>query len=191
MTASDEIASAEILTTLGKFVTSFSYLLLALEKSTITLLSPGPVGSIVPETVIKQRTLLRAALSDRTASPMVSTFFSVIYEKWKDNLCDGDREILKHLRRELDDVIKERNRLMHDAWFWVVKSSNQNDGVLIRERLRANGRGVEIEEQEYSLERMNDLVENVRRLAGVVLMMVWDYRSGRNHEICERLNNRR
>lgn len=59
-------------TALSKFVVSFSGLLHSLETSTVQLIAPFCDGD--------QMMRMNAAITDRTASPIVGAFFSVFYE---------------------------------------------------------------------------------------------------------------
>ncbi len=97
----------QIYLSLGKFVVSFSHLLHALEESTIFLFGLGPDGA--------RTILIKAALTDRTAYPISSAFFSVFYQKWGDFVTNDDL-IMKVLRKEIQDLIEKRNRIMHDSW---------------------------------------------------------------------------
>src|SRR3546814_17731785 len=87
---------------LGRFVVRFSGLLTALELSTVRMFDLGPDG---PRTM-----LIEAALSERTASPIAASFFSVFHKKWDGLLTVDDLEILKTLRREIEALIKECGR---------------------------------------------------------------------------------
>jgi len=157
---------------LGRFVVSFSSLLHNLETSTIHLLSPEPNG--------RQWLLLRAAVADRTASPIGSAFFSVFHKRWEGALTEDDIKILKAMRRELDDLIKERNRLMHDAWMSTTKGADQGPHALTRVRVRAHGSGVEYEAKAYPPTVLANLVQDVDRLSSVVNGAVWYYRPGQS-----------
>lgn len=157
---------------LGRFVVSFSRLLHALESSTIHLLSPEPNG--------RQLLLLGAALAERTAMPISSAFFSVFYKRWEGTLTEIDIKILKAMRLELDDLIKERNRLMHDAWLSTSIDEEEGPHALTRFRIRKHGKGVDYESQTYPPKALEALVEVADRLSTVVNGAVWYLRRGQS-----------
>ncbi|HEX8163381.1 MAG TPA: hypothetical protein VF538_16035 [Pyrinomonadaceae bacterium] len=97
---------------LGLVVIRFAGLLHSLETSTIQLFGVSPN--------YERDLLFRAALADRTAAPIVSAYISVFMQRWEGLMTAEDNEIIKCLRRELDEVVRERNRLMHDAWMYVT-----------------------------------------------------------------------
>jgi hypothetical protein len=157
---------------LGRFVISFSRLLYALESSTIRLLSPEPNG--------RQHLLLHAALAERTAMPISSAFFSIFYKRWEGTLSEIDIKILKAMRRELDELIKERNRLMHDAWLSTSVGGEEGPHPLTRSRVRTHGSGVDYESQTYQPKTLEALVETADRLSTVVNGAVWYSRRGQS-----------
>ena len=67
---------------LGRFVVCFSHLLNSLEEATVWLFGLGPDG--------ERRILIKAALADRTASPIASAFFSVFFERWGELVTEQD-----------------------------------------------------------------------------------------------------
>jgi hypothetical protein len=150
---------------IGRFVVKFSGLLQALEESTIRLFGFGPDG--------RRYVLIKASLTDRTANPIASSFFSVYFERWGDDLSDGDKKLLKHLRKEIEALIKERNRLMHDVWLGKTVGGESGPHELARHRLRAHGSGAEFETVDYSPQRLNELATTASRLSSVVYSTSW------------------
>jgi hypothetical protein len=80
--------------------------------------------------------------------------------------------------RELDELVKVRNRLMHDAWMTSITGGDPGPHALIRHRVRAHGKGVEYESEAYMPEKLEKLVEDANRLASVVNGAVWYSRPG-------------
>ena len=72
-------------TALGRFVVTFSAVLGSLESSTVRLL--GANG--------QTQRLIEAALADRTAYPIMSSFFSVFHAYWGDKITTGDKAVLR------------------------------------------------------------------------------------------------
>lgn len=167
--AQDEL-DAKICLALGRFVVAFSEVLYALETSTAYLILPTPDGV--------RRTLLNAALADRTAAPIVASFFSVLHKRWEGLVPEADVKILQCLRRELDDLVKERNRLMHDAWMTSIVGGDPAPQPMGRHRVRAHGKGVEYEHVPYPPEKIEQLVQDARRLASAINRAVWYQRDG-------------
>jgi hypothetical protein len=157
---------------LGRFVVSFSGVLYALEQSTVHLVLGGPPAH--------NTILVEAALADRTASPIVSSFFSVFFKRWEGSLTAKDTEIMKCLRRELDDVVKERNRIMHDAWLSKSVGGDPGPHAMSRLRVRAHGGGVEHEITDYPPNKVEGLVDTLNRLASVIWASVWYMRKGQS-----------
>jgi hypothetical protein len=179
-TPEQEELNAKTYMALGRYVVAFSGLLHALESSTVHLIVPEPDG--------RKMMLLGAALSERTASPVVAAFFSVFYKHWEGQMSDDDTAVMKCLRRELEDVVKERNRLMHDAWMGRTVGGDPGPHALARHRVRAHGTGVEFESEIYPPERLAELAEDVTRLSSVVNGSVWYHRPGqRGPELAERI----
>ncbi len=152
-------------TALGKFVVSFSGLLHSLETSTVQL--------IAPFCEYGQMMRMNTAIADRTASPIVGAFFSVFYERWKSHIGTDEKKILKVLRRELDSVVKERNRLMHDVWMYKTGGEDPGPNSMSRFRIRAHGEGVEFEDIDYHPEQFDLLTNKVNRLSSVVNGLAW------------------
>jgi hypothetical protein len=155
---------------LGRYVVEFSGLLHALETSTVYLFGLGPDGG--------RTMLIEAALAGRTADPIVSAFFSVFFKRWEGQLTPEDTKIMKCLRREIGDMVTERNRLMHDAWMGKTVGGDPGPHAMSRIRVRAHGTGVEFENIDYPPEKLELLAADLGRLAGVVNGSVWYRRPG-------------
>ncbi len=169
-TAKQKELNEKTYTALGRFVVMFSGVLYAIENATVDLIgAPG-----------RNRMLTQAALADRTASPIVSSFFTVFHEFWNGNLSERDIAIMKCLRRELNDLVKTRNRLMHDAWMTSIVGGEDEPNPLISHRIRAHGEGVEFEHTRYSPEILEQLADEAFRLSGVVNGCVHYERDGQN-----------
>lgn len=163
---------------IGRFVVSFSGLLFSLETSTVQMLHPEPDFT--------RRLRIEAALADRTASPIVSAYFSVFYHFWGEALTESDARIMKCLRRELDEVVQTRNRMMHDAWLSVSVGGDPGPHNMTLHRVRAHGRGVEYESRAFSPSDIHNLSLTVDRLASVVNAAVWYFRPGQQGPELER-----
>jgi|GEM_PF-3657292 len=154
----------ETYTALGRFVVAFSSLLYALETSTVHLMNLG-AG---PHTI-----LIEAALADRTASPIVNSFFSVFFKRWEDHLTPEDLDVMKCLRRELDEIVRKRNRIMHDAWLHITVGDHPGPHPMARYRLRAHGKGVDHEMVRQPPQDIAQLADDLERLATIVNAAVW------------------
>ena len=153
---------------LGHFVVAFSGVLYSLETSTIYLLGISGNG----------RMLVEAALTDRTAAPIVSSFFSVFHARWGDVLTKGDKQIMKCLRRELNELVRVRNRLMHDAWMSSTIGGDPGPHPLSGFRVRAHGEGVNYETTNYHPNDLEALIADAKRLSSNVNGTVWYQRPG-------------
>jgi hypothetical protein len=155
---------------LGHFVVEFSGLLNALEYATLLLIGPGvsAVGNL----------LLKAALADRTAFPIMSSFFSVFFQRWTGQLTDDDTKIMKCLRKEITHLIEKRNRLMHDVWMYKAVGGDPGPHDMVRHRIRAHGGGVEFETESLGPPDLEALASDAKRLTEVVAGAVWYLRPG-------------
>ncbi|WP_345854671.1 hypothetical protein [Shewanella algae] len=180
VTDEQEEVNIETFMALGRFVVSFSNLLNSLEESTVYLF--GLAGNF------QESLMLKAALSDRTAYPISSSFFSVFFQRWGDSVTEEDAKIMGALRNEINNLIKKRNRVMHDAWMNTsggVKESHPMSTM----RVRAHSKGAEYDLEEQTPEKVLDLVETAKRLSDVVTGVVWYCKPGmKGPEVAERFH---
>ncbi|MBD2038397.1 hypothetical protein H6F76_25935 [Leptolyngbya sp. FACHB-321] len=169
---------------LGRFVVCFSHLLNSLEEATVWLFGLGPDG--------ERTILIKAALADRTASPIASAFFSVFFERWGELVTDQDSRIIRCLRKEIEGLIKTRNRIMHDAWMSKTIGGNPGPHSMSLVRVRAHGSGAEYDSVDYGPEDVTNIANDAGRLASVVNAIAWYMKPGQNgpevaerFEICE------
>lgn len=155
-------------TALGRFVVAFSAVLGSLESSTVRLL--GANG--------QTQRLIEAALADRTAYPIMSSFFSVFHAYWGDKITTGDKAVLRQLRRELTSLIEIRNRLMHDDWMSTAVGGDEGPHPLSRMRVRAHGSGVEYEIEPHPPHSLEQLAADATRLSSCINGAVWYCRPG-------------
>ncbi len=160
---------------LGRFVVKFSVVLWALENATVLLIGMDGHSFLLSG---KRMLLLQGALTDRTASPIVSTFFSVLHERWAGALTEGDKQIMKCLRRELEALVQLRNRLMHDAWASTSVGDDPEPNPFSLLRVRSHGTGVEYKSAHYLPTEIEGLSADAERLAEIVRMCVSYYREG-------------
>ena len=154
---------------IGRFAVEFSGVLNELESSTIHLVALGGFSLS-----------LHAALADRTAAAIVASFFSVAQVHWKEQLTDGDREILAGLRRELEDLIKLHDRLMRDAWMAANLGGEADARPTSRQRVIAHSLGVDFKHQNYRPTDIELLVLHAHRLSGLVHATAWYHRPGQD-----------
>lgn len=155
---------------LGRYVVAFSGLLNALESSTVHLVTRDS----------REMKLLDAALGDRTASPIVAAYFAVFYTCWEGQMYEKDFSVMKCLRRELEDVVKERNRLMHDAWLSSAAGAYSGTIPMTQYRKRAHGTGVDYESVFYPPEKLELLSDDLNRLSSIVNATAWYGRRGQS-----------
>lgn len=184
MTTEEQIAlNQSTYLALGRFVVCFSYLLNSLEESTIWLFGLGPDG--------KRTILFKAALADRTANPISSAFFSVFFERWGELVTDEDSRIIKFLRKEIESLIKTRNRIMHDSWMSKTVGGNPGPHPMCLMRVRAHGNGAEYEAIDYSPEEITNIASDAERLADIVNGIVFYMKPGQiGPEVADRFEIR-
>lgn len=158
---------------LGKFVVEFSRLLHYTESATVQLIAP--IGTAASGA----RMLALAALADRTAYPIVSSYFSVFHQYWEEQLTPADIKILQSLRTEIEGLVTERNRLMHDSW-QPVSGGGHDSEILHKVRIRAHGKGANYEAEPYAPSSIDQLSERVRQLTDLLRAAVSYARPGQN-----------
>lgn len=126
---------------------------------------------------LQHKKLIHAALQDRTGG-IVASFFSVFYAKWEGSITKDDGTILKALRQELDALVRERNRIMHDAWMVSGRQSGSPAKPAARLRVRAHGSGVEHVLTHHTPEQIEDLAETSERLSENINGTTWYMRPG-------------
>lgn len=144
---------------IGRFVVEFSTLLASLDGGTLRLI--GGIRAI-------GNPLLMALLADRTALPIVSSFFAVFGECWKDRMKSEEKRLISLLRKELQELVEERNRLMHDVWMTQYVEGEPGPYDMARVRNRASKEGMEYEISDFGPNRLNGLTDDAIRLAEVV-----------------------
>jgi hypothetical protein len=155
---------------LGRFVVCFSHLLNSLEESTIWLFGIALDG--------KRRILVKAALSGRTASPIVSSFFTVFFEKWGNLITEQDLTIIKCLRKEIEDLIQIRNRIMHDAWMGKSVGGDPGPHPMGTFRVRTHGKGATYDIIEFEPEKVTSIADDAERLAKIITGIVFYHKPG-------------
>jgi hypothetical protein len=164
-TEEQQILNDKTFRALGHFVVAFSGLLNALENATLFLIGPGISG---PGNI-----LLRAALADRTASPIAACFFSVFFQRWSDQLTEDDIKIMKCLRKEISLLVEKRNRLMHDVWLHKTVGGDPGPHEMVRKRVRAHGGGVSFETESLGPADLEAITSDATRLSSIVNGAVW------------------
>ena len=168
-TIEQELVNQETYLALGQFVVSFSHLLHSLEVSTVQLLDLGLDH--------KKSLLVKAALADRTASPITSSFFSVFFEKWGELITEDDARIMKALRTEIQSLVEQRNRFMHDAWMNTT-GGGKDSHPMSTMRVRAHGKGAEYVCLEMTPQNIKNLIDCTKRVTSVIYGSVWYSRPG-------------
>lgn len=171
-----EELNEKIYRNLGLFVVAFSGTLHALESSTVHLIKTGGDGGPEPFPGSVRSVLIEAAIADRTASPIIASFFSVFFTRWKNHLTKDDVAILKNLRKELNGLVEKRNRLMHDAWLTSTVGGDPSPQPMSLSRIRAHGTGVEYCHEKYGPEEIERLAADASRLSRVIWATTWYWR---------------
>ena len=104
--------------------------------------------------------------------------FSVFFKHWGNEISDEDSRILRAIRSELEAVVKERNRIMHDAWMGKTVGGESGPHALSRLRTRAHGRGIDFESVDMPPDVLNEFGSNIERLAKLIFAIVFYARPG-------------
>jgi hypothetical protein len=93
---------------IGRFMVEFSQLQHMIEYMTVI--------SVTQDEDKESWARAWAVLSGRTAQPVVNAFFSLCVEIKQDEWSSDDFALLKSVRKEIQHIIEERNRIAHDVW---------------------------------------------------------------------------
>ena len=85
---------------------------------------------------------------------------------------------MRAIRSELEAVVKERNRIMHDAWMGKTVGGESGPHALSRLRTRAHGRGIDFESVDMPPDVLNEFGSNIERLAKLIFAIVFYARPG-------------
>ncbi|ERS07369.1 hypothetical protein Q668_05405 [Alcanivorax sp. PN-3] len=90
-------------------------------------------------------------------------------------ITEADDLILKALRKEIQELIEQRNRIMHDAWMNTI-GGGMDSHPMSTMRVRVHGKGAEYERVEFAPEKLSNLADTAKRLSKVVNGIVWYWR---------------
>ena len=117
--SSADLKSQELPLALGNFVMAFSRLCGILEYTAQLLMCRSG-----PEDLFER---VATPISGLTAQPLANIVFSLIAQARLGRWTNEDLSLLKECRKELNNLIEERNRIAHDVWASIPEEST--DGV--------------------------------------------------------------
>lgn len=168
----------DIYKALGHFVVEFSRLLYSLETSRSHLICPEPNGTMMS---------ILGELAGQTASPIISSFFSVFYQRWEEFIMEKDEEILKTLRGEINEIVTIRNRLMHDVWFCNFGQEGSDSNKFCLQKLEKNKKDVSLKKNYYYSTDIEKITCDVNRLSKIIYDLVWYHPPELNTlDLCQR-----
>lgn len=111
-----------------------------------------------------------AVLSGRTAQPVVHSFFSLCVQLKQDEWTSEDFTLLKAARKEIQNIIEERNRVAHDVWSLGHPNSPLPDesGALRYKYSISGRRGALRAATPITVAQLDELSDNANRLKIVV-----------------------
>jgi len=152
----------EIYRAIGKFVVEFSHLHNMIELMIVHLLSPSGNSEM------HQRAW--AVISGQTTRPAMSNLFSLLIEIKSDEWTSDDMGVLNAVRKEIIEIIEERNRIAHDVWsLGHPNSPLPEDSDAQRFRYKASPRkGAMTSSEPVTVRDINQLTDKINRLDQVI-----------------------
>lgn len=148
---------------LGEYVISFSQLVLALEDS---------IKFLVYFRTNVNYHFISALLADQTAQPLVSKFFAIFKEKWKDILTQEEKKFITKVKNEIISSIEKRNRYMHDAWLFSNNPKNDGTNVSLN-RYRTTSAGIEGGNIKIDTELLRKESLGLRKLGSIITSLTF------------------
>lgn len=128
MSAQNTSSNRQLCLALGDFILAFSQLCGILEYVALYLICRSG-----PQTLYDRTS---ASISELTAKPLSNIVFSLIVQAGPERWSADDLAIIKTYRKELDALIEERNRIVHDVWASASVEPNEEMEELWKRRRR-------------------------------------------------------
>ena len=157
---SDQTTSSntELSLALGDFVLAFSQLCGSLEHVALYLICRSGSQDLYERTA--------TSISELTARPLSNIVFSLIAKAEPDRWSSDDLVIITKYRKELDALIEERNRIVHDVWASAsVHSQEETEKIWKRYRRRLSPKaGANVQYSSVTLSDLELQSKRARRL---------------------------
>lgn len=142
---------------IGRYVAEFSFLVLTMRDSIISAIAGSDSERIE---------LAALALGSQTAQQVADAFFAICRSKYA--LDEEEQKIEKCLRLQVDEEIRQRNRMAHGDWFVTIPHPDEpDDQVAVLERVKPSRREPFIKEG-FTVARIMEHVESAWALQQVV-----------------------
>ena len=163
MKTAQEALNEETQIALGKFVIAFSHVLVYLEHSTTQLhrLSGNPLNEEA-----------QAKLAKKTAGPLAEEFYKAFKDYWNGSLTSTDSAVFEQIESEVNQLVEDRNRVMHDAWLTTTDACEETAQEMATLRVFAAGKRVAYEMKSRTPMVILLLAADASRLAEVVRFSV-------------------
>lgn len=117
---------------------------------------------------LKTDSLAQALLAGLTADPLLQRFRAIVTELRKND--PEDMRILKNISKRAEDLIEERNDVIHRTWFigWGYPRDFSKAKSL---KFKRTKHGVELEPREDTAERFESLSRQAKELSDIVMIV--------------------
>lgn len=159
MSHDQRLADQKTFSALGRFVVNFSHVVGSLEDGLIHLFSTA--HHCPPE-------LLFAAMGERTADQILKSFVAVFRWRYGREMLPKDELVFACLKKEVDELIQVRNRLMHDSWVHFREGGSEAPALIGRYRRRVHGKGVDHELSDFGPDRIESHADDAERLSSII-----------------------
>ena len=147
---------------IGRFVVAFSHFHSTTELMVVHLLCPSG------KEVDQKRAW--AVISGNTTQPIVDSLFSLCHEIKRHDWSDADFQVLTSVRKAIQGLINERNRIAHDVWSLGHPNRPLPEGS-DAERVRfgrSPSKGAVVTDNPVTTEDLHVLTETADHLRGIV-----------------------
>lgn len=147
---------------IGRFVVAFSYFHSTTELMVVHLLSPTRTES--------DQKRAWAVISGGTTQPVVDALFALCREIKGDEWSEADFHVITSVRKDIQRLISERNRIAHDVWSLGHPNRPLPEGS-DAERVRFSSspaKGTAVSGTPVTVADLNLLTEDADRLRAVV-----------------------
>lgn len=148
---------------IGEFAVSFTLVCMAMEDCIIRAMEHAG---------LKEANLTRSLLVGYTARPLLESFKTVVTEMRKN---DGDdMRILANVSKRMQNLIEERNDLMHGTWFigWSLALTDEEDfSKAIGQRYKRTKDGLKMVAKVGTVEQFNKMSKEADHLTMIGLAM--------------------
>jgi hypothetical protein len=144
---------------IGRFAVKFEHLCFRMSTCIIFVLHDDG---------LRTQHLANALLADLTAYPLLQSFRAMVAELRKND--SNDMRILNNVSNRIEELIEERNDVLHRTWFVGAASDRQQDFSKAPSwKFRKTRTGPKFKPREGSVDEFNTLSSEAAELTNIIL----------------------